>query len=1314
MAANSFTVNTIFKQYNVKNGLFNNQARCIVEMPDNRILVQTEGMFNLYDGYSFHPMEYRRSYVMEIQSFNNTGHYFDKYHRLWIRDYCNLYLIDTKNYHFLNPKNYLAKSEINNIENFFIDADGNAWILSVKGNLYYYDWENRARLVMALNHDGKSGNKVTVADILEFKDKYYVFLSDGQLKCYHKKTKHLIYTEQLVKTNIGVRLKAIAWGNHSFIYRGDHYLYLYNTNNHSSSAILADDNVYEFLRTRKGELWASSKNGIFHLDKKLRPISWMKDIQNQDGDVIKDSWLGITIDRQGGLWVCSFNNGVFYYNPQTLLLHNYVSSLSHPYTPIYDIKLYDDSHAYVSTASGLCIFNTNTLQFETINNQLSKTVGRNIDIDSNGTIWYSSFYDGLISYHPRSGSIEYYNSRNVKGLTDKFFFSKQIGKDEYLINFDGNKLCLFYPHERRCVFLYKKYPEISRFRTIVCACVIKDGYIIGTQNGFFFYNTHSKTLDFKRFSFLTNNEYSNKCNCLYYDHKDKIWIGTQNGLLLFDEKSKILRRFTVTDGLPNNCIQEIRQDKNGNYWISTSNGLVKMNIHKDVPSILSLKASDGLNNSDFNERASCITSKNILYFGTSRGLCEVNSQKIKFPVLNLKPSVMNISIQDNKLSSNGILKKENITDRLSDDNELSLNYNENFITLDISALNYAYPSHTIYRYRLEGIDNNWVTVNGGDGNISISYTSLPSGNYQFVAQAAMLGQSWGEPLKVQIYVAPPLWLSWWAYTIYTLLIVTIFVYIIRSYILFHNSKLEIERKERATHEREQLDEMKFRFFTNISHEFRTPLTLIIAPLQTILERTDIPQDISKTLTIIQKSAHALNSLVTQLLDFRSLENEGETLQVSMIPLDTLFSSIENTFRVLAEERNIQFKLDANSVKSCIFNLDVPKMQKIINNLLSNAFKFTPDGGSILFSVFIDEDQKLVMTVKDNGSGIKANDLEKIFKRFYQGETKAVNSPQNTGSGIGLNIVKGYVDLHHGSIDVDSKEGVGSTFTIKIPNNAGVEVNRYEHIDKIETVNEKEQIVKIEKHVADHQLKILVVEDNTDFRHFMVDFLSHNYQIMAASNGQEGLDMMKDYSPDLIISDVMMPLVDGFELCRAVKTNLKLSHIPIILLTAKVNDESRVIGYKSGADSYITKPFNMDVLLVRIKQLIEQREERKNNFNKDINVNPEDITISPIDEKFIKKAIEVVENNINNSEYSVVTFSSDMAMDRSNLYRKMQSLVGKSPLEFIRSMRMKRAAQLLKTGKYSIIEVSVMVGYNSTRIFSQNFKETFGVIPSQYK
>ena len=505
---------------------------------------------------------------------------------------------------------------------------------------------------------------------------------------------------------------------------------------------------------------------------------------------------------------------------------------------------------------------------------------------------------------------------------------------------------------------------------------------------------------------------------------------------------------------------------------------------------------------------------------------------------------------------------------------------------------------------------------------------------------------------------------------------------------------------------QQLTEMKFRFFTNVSHELRTPLTLILTPLQSLRRRLgEVSTDtIGTQLTLIDNNAQKLLSLVNRLLDFRKLEMGQQKLELSNGDFCEFVDHVCETFRPLSREKGIGLGC-AIPNKSLYMNFDKAKMQLILSNLLSNAFKFTPEGGNIAVSVMELPDKTVRLQVSDTGRGIDAKDLPHIFERFYQ--SRAAFDTSVTGTGIGLNMVQEMVHLHGGTVSVESTVGKGTTFMVMLPQTPSSTVP-----DGASVHAKEETLLPASK--DERGATILVVDDNDEFRQFLSNELSESYNILQAANGEEALQMMQEHDIDMIVSDVMMPQMDGMELCRRIKQDVSTSHVMVILLTARTAEDVKIEGFRSGADDYLSKPFNMEMLQLRISHLLELRRKRNEDFQQGEEVKVEEVALNEIDQKFMNDALAALERNLSNEDYDLDTLASDVCMSRSTLYRKILSLTGQKPTEFIRTVRLKHAARLIKEGKHSLTNIGFMCGFSSTSYFYRCFKKQYGVQPGSYK
>lgn len=642
---------------------------------------------------------------------------------------------------------------------------------------------------------------------------------------------------------------------------------------------------------------------------------------------------------------------------------------------------------------------------------------------------------------------------------------------------------------------------------------------------------------------------------------------------------------------------------------------------------------------------------------------------------------------------------------------LNLRHNENNIVIECTqSCNDNFTSY-IYSYRLKGLSDDWHPIE--DNTIVLS--NLPPGDYQLLVRT----QNSGEASFLAIHIAPPFWLSWWAYVLYCLMAVLLTYGIVRYFINKRFFQFKLHELELQQEQQEQMNEMKLRFFTNISHDLRTPLSLIIGPVEELkkekIEELKSWEDLQSfnssilqpSLEMIHRNANHLLSLVGQILDFRRLEFGREKLQLGYGDIVALIRDICASFRLKSEKEQIRFSFQPSAERiDTLFDRD--KTTKIMMNLLSNAFKYTGHGGSVTVKLCV-SDKDVVVSVADTGMGIPDADKEYIFERFFQSDTIG---QMNIGSGIGLHIVREYVRLQGGEITVSNHpEGQGSVFRFTIPlqkQKQQIEGETPQHVmqeTKDSATDMPEEVSRVSGKTA-----LLLIDDNTDFLTYMVQALSNDYEVTTANNGTEGLRLLKKHDVDIIVSDVMMPEMDGMELCRRVKTNIATSHIPVVLLTAKAMSHDELAGLEAGADDYITKPFSMDILSRRIRNLVERSLGHHERFRKEVDVSPSDITVTSIDEEFISRAIALVEEHIADSDFGVEQLSEALGLHRTQVYKKLLHLTGKTPVLFIRLLRLKRGRQLLEQSGMYVSEVAYRVGFSSPRLFSKYFKEEFGVLP----
>ena len=808
-------------------------------------------------------------------------------------------------------------------------------------------------------------------------------------------------------------------------------------------------------------------------------------------------------------------------------------------------------------------------------------------------------------------------------------------------------------------------------------------------------------------------------NHVYKDSRGLVWIATREGLNVYDTRRHMfLDLFPVAEA-KGNFIAAITEDQERNMWVSTSRKVIRVTVASDGKGSYlfdsrAYNSEDGLQNCDFNQRSIKTLHNGIIAIGGLYGVNVFAPDHIRYN--KMLPNVMftGLSLFDEAVkvgqSYGGrvLIKKE-----LNDVENVEFDYKQNIFSVSFASDNYNLPEKTQYMYKLEGFNNDWLTLPVGVHNVT--FTNLAPGKYVLRVKAINSDGYVGiKEATLGIVVNPPFWMSWWAYLLYAAgLVVVLFLARYRM-LKREREKFHLQQIENEVAKNEEINNMKFRFFTNVSHELRTPLTLIISPLEGMLkETTDELQ--STRLQLMYRNAQRLLHLVNQLLDFRKGEMSTHQLSLSEGDIISYVHSVCNSFLLMADKKHIQFSF-FSGIDTFSMAFDADKVGKIVMNLLSNAFKFTPEGGrvTVMIEHVTGTPDTLEIKIADTGIGISDVDKEHIFDRFYQADHKGVE--ETTGNGIGLSLVRDFVTLHEGEVKVFDNIGTGSVFVIQfpvkhvetqvqLPEETGMSVGDEEDREMKEEVRE-------ETGRKDFPL-LLVVDDNEDFRIFMRYSLELQYRVKLAVNGNEAWEMMQEELPDLVISDVMMPQMDGNELCRLIKQDKRIAHIPVILLTARQNTEAKLEGLQTGADDYVTKPFNMTILVLRIRKLIELSRYHRVTQGM-IDPAPSEIVITSLDEKLIEKAIKYVEDNMSRTELSVEELSRELGMSRVHLYKKLLQITGKTPIEFIRVIRLKRAAQLLRESQLHVSEVAFEVGFNNPKYFSRYFKDEFGVLPSVYQ
>lgn len=825
------------------------------------------------------------------------------------------------------------------------------------------------------------------------------------------------------------------------------------------------------------------------------------------------------------------------------------------------------------------------------------------------------------------------------------------------------------------------------------------------------------TPDFRRIKrFIQREQFcSNTINHIYQDSLKRMWVATGEGLVCFPSVDTLTYKvFQRRDGLVNTCIQAITEDQQGNIWFSTNKGIGCYVTEKEC--LYHYGHSDDVPAGNFMSASVAHNEDGTIFFGSINGVCCFNPG-----IMMGEQDIPPVVITEMKIFERlGNQENSETFVFLSEGKDVELTHGQNTFSLTFNVQNYSLVNQVEYAYMLKGLENSWYTVNESN---SVTFRNMPPGNYEFLIKARLHNQDWSEEVtSLIIRIHPPIWLSWWAKLIYVLLSVSIVYLILHAY----KKKLDLESLytlEKKNHEQEQeLNQERLRFYTNITHELRTPLTLILGPLEDMQKDVSLPVKQTQKLSVIHQSALRLLNLINQILEFRKTETQNKKLCVCKRNIAPLIHEIGLKYKELNQKPKINFQIKIEKEDMCLF-FDKEIVTIILDNLISNAIKYT-EQGQIALSLYRTTRNEVTYTeikVSDTGYGISAEALPHIFNRYYQESGKH----QASGTGIGLALVKNLIDLHEGEIRVESTQSEGSTFYISLltdniyPNALHADSTESSEKEENESISSDE----VQEPTPDSGKPILlIVEDNEEIQNYIAESFADAFEVITANNGKEGTQQAFHHIPDLIVSDIMMPVMDGISLCKQLKEDVRTSHIPIILLTAKDSLQDKEEGYNIGADSYLTKPFSASLLRSRIHNLLEARKKLAVQFqsspagdHSDLNEKRTIIAqaLSKLDNEFIEKITQLIEENLSSEKIDITYLSDKMCMSGSTLYRKMKALTGLSTNEYTRKVKMQNAERLLLEGKYNISEIAYKVGMNSTGYFRQCFKDEFGFSPSDY-
>ncbi|WP_372774254.1 two-component regulator propeller domain-containing protein [Mangrovibacterium sp.] len=1112
--------------------------------------------------------------------------------------------------------------------------------------------------------------------------------------------------------------------------------------NHIRKIYIADDEIW--IGTMDGLSIFSPTKGSFK--------NFQYSADDPDG-ISNNSIRDILGDNQGGIWLATYAGGVNYYHPQNNLFPHYKSTTEDTNFLTSNVISFfleeKNGDLWIATEGGGLIFRefsknkTNHYLNQKNRNSLVQNYVKSLAQDEKGNLWIGTF-NGL-SYFDRETGIftNYLNDPEdqnslIKNQVHSLFIDNQ---NLIWIGTNGGGLQTFNPASKQFKLILSD--EVKNVNVIMADQ--KDRIWVGHQSGLACLDRLTgKKIDIS--SLLKQLPLSVQyVQCLFEDRLGRIWVGTQGfGLFLIHEEE--IFWYNTEKGLPDNTVNAITEDAKGNFWLSTNQGVSKINLDDSIESSTKLKSktyskSQGIQGLQFLPNSILHSKSGLIYAGGVNGFNVFDPEKVDDR--DFFPPIIFTDLRIRSNTKEGV-KHWPVQNLTTSHRDLKLNYQFRDISVDFLGINYTDPENTYYRYQLLGIEKDWVYI---AKQRTINFNYLPAGKYELRLQASTNESNWGDTYQsLSFEILRPWWLTGWAFAGYLLflgLFLAIFFSLSKRWANLNN-RLEMEQFQRT--KEDELHQLKLKFFTDVSHELRTPLTLIVSPLEQIIQQPDLNSRLRNQLSLIQRNGNRMMRLINKVLDLRRLETGHEQLKAAPGDLVKFLTETSLAFKESATAKNIEFKfIPLEPTLEIYFDRD--KMEMILYNLLSNAIKNTKQNGRITLELSVANTEQISrnklqtessyaeIRVSDNGRGIPSELLDRIFERFFVSQTR--ESRRSLDSGVGLELTKRLVELHKGIISVESRERTSeedgfTCFSILFPmgknhlSNDEIASDYKSSEDSsqyVKTIQEAEALDGAENEEIEElptefeqnssETRLLIVEDNAEVRSFIKSLFTNQYLVEVAENGKIGLQMATENVPDLIVCDVMMPEMDGMELCKRIKTDVRTSHIPVILLTARTAITFKYEGLETGADDYITKPFSADYLKLRVRNLIRQREMIRNHFTRETIFDPAKITVTSVDERLLKKAVDYIGEHMTDASLSVEKLSSELGLSRVHLYRKIKALTNLTAVEFIRSIRLKRAAMLLQENKLNVNEVSYLVGFDDVDYFRRCFKQQFGVAPSEY-
>jgi signal transduction histidine kinase/ligand-binding sensor domain-containing protein/DNA-binding response OmpR family regulator len=1261
-------------------------VRVIFETSDGRLLVGTEnGGLNVFD-------RDRESFIHPYRNSRGLGYADASVNAIAEDSGGNLYLGTDRSLLRIDASGNLSRitpsggDRLTGDRGLFIrsilpDVMGNVWIGATEGLFVYHPAENTIEEITLPLHNMQSREVFEI--VMDEEGLLWAGTYSGGLFIIDPATREMRHVDLAPPYDRTETIRAISRGNLGDFWigtRGGLYVYSnskgvtgFYRHDDRDSRSLANNSVLDIFHDSRGETWIGTRGGLNMLAKSKQVFTGFSALPDDNHYLNSSIIYAFWIDPKQRIWIGTEDGGINIYNPSAGTFEYLMAKAGDP-------------------------------------NSISQNCIKAFLDDGKGNLWIGTFWGGIDVLDLKTGRITHYkhSSDDPASLSDDRVWALHmdkkggiwVGTSAGIDRFEGSRR------------IFEHYTDIVRNKQVNWISTDSEDQIwLGTTDEVIIYDPVSENI-------VRHDEHSRS---FLEDSSHNYWIATlDRGLARYSKSQGALKYIDENDGLANNQALCILEDKSGKLWISTSRGLSRYN--PVTGQFRNFTGREGLRNDQFTYGAAYRADSGELLFGGISGFNMFNPAEIvdedpHVPLLFTELRVFNkpVAISDGR---DAILKKS-----ISETTHLVLKYNQNVITLQFAALDFVQSEGSLYSYYLEGFDKDWSQP---DYQRTATYTNLNPGDYIFRVRRVQTGNNSGDDeLAMEITVLPPFWMTWWFRGLMVIVITALLYFLIRFLVTRELLRRELVQERTKAKNLHELDMLKLRLFTNISHEIRTPLTLILGPLEKMINDRVPPEEMHSYLDLVYRNTKNLDRLINQLLDFRKLETGALRLELTSEDMVGLISNVVASFEEYAREKQVTLRFQTLK-KKLIAIFDPGKVETILNNLLSNALKYTEEGGSVtvnLSLVFAGDDEETLndqpekqyieISVKDTGKGISESNITRIFTRFFRVDTE----DETTGTGIGLALVKELVRLHKGNIYVISKPGRGSKFTIRLPYET--EADRAEQ-DTAEsnTATEQAGAEGAETRVpgpaerADARI-MLIVEDNPDVRFFIRSHFDDFYDVYEARNGKEGWDLAVSLIPDVIISDILMPDVDGFEFCKRVKKDERTSHIPLLLLTALHSREHEIEGLSCGADDYLTKPFDISILQTKIENIMSMRKALKEKYTRELILKPSDVTVASPDERFLMKAMEVVEKNISNPDFDIERFADETGVSRMQLYRKFSALTNMTVKEFVRSIRLKRAAQLLLERKMTVSEIAFAVGFRDLSHFRKSFSREFGMSASDY-